>query len=147
MAILCKKQTFVLARALWSLGFCGDQILGGDFRWTWEKSSNRPPTTSMKSFNSFIEAADLIDIPLQNDTYTRSGYRHYHVSTLIDRFLMTEQVLQKFSFITSIRLVRPTFDRFQILLSIWHNKWGPTPFRFKNMWLKHKDFDSIIEYW
>ena len=31
---------------------------------------------------------------------------------------------------------------------LFKNKnWGPTPFRFKNMWLQHKDFDSTVEYW
>ena len=79
--------------------------------------------------------------------YTWSSYRHYLVSTLIDRFLITESTQQKFACASSKRLERPISDHYTIILSIWMDKWGLTPFRFENMWLMHKDFNSIVDYW
>ena len=77
----------------------------------------------------------------------RSNNRSPPTLTLIDRFLATEGLLGKFSNARVQRLNRPTFDHYPILLSMGCSKWGPSPFRFENMWLNHYEFLLMVEYW
>lgn len=43
-------------------------------------------------------------------------------------------------------LCRPTSDHYP-LLSFGAEKWGPSLFRFENMWLTHHSFSPLIKYW
>ena len=36
---------------------------------------------------------------------------------------------------------------YPILLSMGCCKWGPSPFRFENMWLNHSEVLPMVEYW
>ena len=124
-------------------------LLAGDFntsRWAHEKSSGKA-TKSMRHFNNFIREAELIDLPLSNGLYTWSNNRSPPTLTLIDRFLATEDLLEKFSNAGVQKLNRPTSDHYPILLSMGCCKWGPSPFRFENMWLNHSEFLPMVEYW
>lgn len=40
-----------------------------------------------------------------------------------------------------------TFDHFPIFLEVGPVAWGPTPFRFKNMWLSHPPVPEAITSW
>ena len=100
----------------------------------------------MRHFNNFIREAELIDLPLNNGLYTWSNNIFSPTLTLIDRFLATKGLHRKFSNIGVQRLNRPTSDYYPILLSMGCSKWGPSPFRFENMWLNHFEFLQMVEY-
>lgn len=46
-----------------------------------------------------------------------------------------------------MKLSRPTSYHFPLSLNMGWQKWGPTPFRFENMWLDHPDFLLNVEKW
>ena len=66
----------------------------------------------------------------------------------LDRFLITDDWENYVGNVTQSTLLRPLSDHFRISLigggSLVH---GPTPFRFENMWLKTKGFESFIDGW
>ena len=43
--------------------------------------------------------------------------------------------------------VRVVSDHNPVVLDSNPPKWGPSPFRFENMWLEHKGFDKAFEKW
>ena len=46
-----------------------------------------------------------------------------------------------------LKLLRPTFDHAPLLLDCGGMRRGPTPFHFKNMWLKVEGFQDMLEGW
>ena len=74
-------------------------LLAGDFnisRCEHEKSSGEV-TRGMRHFDNFIREAELTDLPLNNGLYTWSNNRSLPSLTLINIFLATEGLLEKFS--------------------------------------------------
>ena len=69
------------------------------------------------------------------------------VCSRIDRFLFFEGWGEMFQLTRQEALVRATLDHCPILLDTNNFKWGPTPFRFENMWLRNKDFKSKFKQW
>ena len=43
--------------------------------------------------------------------------------------------------------VRAVSDHNPVILDSNPPSWGPSPFRFENMWFDFKDFDKIFEKW
>lgn len=118
-------------------------MCGGDFnvaRRISEKSNGGRFTRSMKVFNMLIEDLDLVDIPMKNSLFTWSDFRAHSTSTRIDRFLLSKGWLEGFKQVELLRLSRTTSDHFPILLKLKNKKWGPSPFRFENMWMDHPSF-------
>lgn len=145
-----RKSPLLLLRELTNLSFLCTTgwLLWGNFnsiRWAKEKSTYRRPTRHMDCFNSFINDASLLDIPLTNGLYTWSNFRDPPTLTLIDRFLATKEFLQKFQNVVSKHLHRPTSDYYPIHLSFGLNKWGPSPFRFENVWLQHHSWLPLVQ--
>lgn len=68
-------------------------------------------------------------------------------SSRLDRFLVTPEWEDCFP--NPIQEVgsRLVSDHFPIILVSSRVKWGPTPFRFENMWLNHRSFFSNVETW
>lgn len=100
----------------------------------------------MRLFNSFIASANLLDVPHQNASFTWSNFRESASHSLIDCFLVTNAIMDKFWPLGVKRLCRPTSDQYP-LLSFGAEKWGPFPFRFENVWLIHHSFSPLFEYW
>jgi hypothetical protein len=124
--------------------------LGGDFnviRTPTEKNGGSRITRSMREFNSFIAECCLRDIPLVNGSFTWSGPGPRFVSTRIDRFLFTTGWEDLFPNLSQEILRKPVSDHFPIALTSSKMKWGPTPFRFENMWLSHPGFLDLIQSW
>ncbi|RVW62473.1 putative mitochondrial protein [Vitis vinifera] len=65
----------------------------------------------------------------------------------LDRFLYSNE--WELSFPQSLQEVLPrwTSDHWPIVLDTNPFKWGPTPFRFENMWLQHHNFKESFSSW
>ncbi|KAJ9697646.1 hypothetical protein PVL29_006989 [Vitis rotundifolia] len=65
----------------------------------------------------------------------------------LDRFLFSNE--WELSFPQSLQEVLPrwTSDHWPIVLDTNPFKWGPTPFRFENMWLQHPSFKECFRNW
>ncbi|GKC92503.1 hypothetical protein Tco_1157945 [Tanacetum coccineum] len=63
----------------------------------------------------------------------------------LDRFLVTEDVLDSTPDIRITALDRLCFDHTPILLHVSKSDFGPTPFKFYNLWLLRDDFDDIVK--
>ncbi|RVW69157.1 hypothetical protein CK203_064455 [Vitis vinifera] len=96
--------------------------VGGDFnviRRRSEKLGGSGVTSSMRDFDGFIRECELHDPPLRNASFT-----------------CLQEVLPRW-----------TSDHWPIVLDTNPFKWGPTPFRFKNMRLQHHSFKESFSSW
>ncbi|RVW29047.1 hypothetical protein CK203_088908 [Vitis vinifera] len=84
-----------------------------------EKMGDSRLTVNMRCFDEFIRESGLLDPPLRNAAFT--------------------------SFQEA--LPRWTSDHSPICLETNPLKWGPTPFRFENMWLLHPEFKEKFRDW
>lgn len=124
--------------------------LVGDFnvvRWTSEKSKGGRVTRNMRIFNAFIDRSELFDVPLKNGIFTWSDLREEPTATKIDRFLVSPSWFSCFKEVSLQKLSRPTSYHFPLLLSLGSQAWGPSPFRFENIWLDHPNFLNQVRDW
>ena len=130
---------------------CGNKwVLGGDFnmvRLFSEKLNATRNIRSMRDFDKFIRDAELRDTPLSNSLYTWSNFRENLVCSRLDRFLFSCEWGDLYPQVRQEALVRVVSDHCPILLDTNPIKWGPTPFRFENMWLEHRDFKHKFKNW
>ena len=105
-----------------------------------EKSNGGRMTTSMRNFNDFIQDTELKDLELLNAQFTWSNFREDPVCRRLDRFLISVGCEEIFPEVRQMALARVTSDHCPIQLDTNKVKWGPSPFRFENMWLQHPDF-------
>ncbi|WKA04536.1 hypothetical protein VitviT2T_022566 [Vitis vinifera] len=101
----------------------------------------------MTKFAQVIDELGLIDLPLQGGDYTWSGGPNNRYWARLDRFLVTSSWLDQFSSVFQKRLSRPVSDHFPVVLEGGTVRRGPSPFRFKNMWLKVEGFQELIHSW
>ncbi|WJZ94571.1 hypothetical protein VitviT2T_013415 [Vitis vinifera] len=124
--------------------------VGGDFnviRRSSEKLGGSRFTSSMREFDGFIRESELHDPPLRNASFTWSNMQESPVCKRLDRFLYSNE--WELSFPQSLQEVLPrwTSDHWPIVLDTNPFKWGPTPFRFENMWLQHHSFKECFSSW
>ncbi|RVX10571.1 putative ribonuclease H protein [Vitis vinifera] len=124
--------------------------VGGDFnviRRSLEKLGGSRLTPSMKDFDDFISDCELIDLPLRSASFTWSNMQVNPVCKRLDRFLYSNEWEQAFPQSIQGVLPRWTSDHWPIVLETNPFKWGPTPFRFENMWLQHPSFKENFGRW
>ena len=117
--------------------------VGGDFniiRRISEKLGGSSLTSNMRDFDGFIRDCELVDPPLRNAPFTLSNMQESPVCKILDRFLYSNEWEQFFPQSLQEVLPRWTSDHWPIVLGTNPFKWGPTPFRFENMWLQHPSF-------
>ena len=124
--------------------------VGGDFnviRRRLEKLGGSGVTSSMRDFDGFIRECELHDPPLRNASFTWSNIQESPVCKRLDQFLYSNE--WELSFPQSLQevLLRWTSDHWPIVLDTNPFKWGPTPFRFENMWLQHHNFKESFSSW
>ncbi|RVW99583.1 Transposon TX1 uncharacterized 149 kDa protein [Vitis vinifera] len=124
--------------------------VGGDFnviRRRSEKLEGSGFTSSMRDFDGFIRECELHDPPLRNASFTWSNMQESPVCKRLDRFFYSNE--WELSFPQSLQEVLPrwTSDHWSIVLDTNPFKWGPTPFRFENMWLQHHSFKECFSSW
>ncbi|KAK9934053.1 hypothetical protein M0R45_021214 [Rubus argutus] len=132
-------------------GLCGRRwCLGGDFnvvRFVSEKSNGGRTTRSMQDFNDFIRETSLCDPNLHGAEFTWSNLRENVIWCRLDRFLFSTDWEALFPNTRQLALTRVTSDHCPILLDTICVKWGPTPFKFENMWLEHPSFKENFRNW
>ncbi|RVX19456.1 LINE-1 retrotransposable element ORF2 protein [Vitis vinifera] len=124
--------------------------VGGDFnviRRCSEKLGGGRLTPSMKDLDDFIRENELIDPPLRSASFTWSNMQEHPVCKRLDRFLYSNEWEQLFPQSLQEVLPRWTSDHWPIVLETNPFKWGPTPFRFENMWLHHPSFKECFGRW
>ncbi|KAL5537608.1 hypothetical protein UlMin_044784 [Ulmus minor] len=125
-------------------------VFGGDFnvvRFCHEKSPPGRRTKSVRLFDEFIRESELKDLTLHNASFTWSNFREASVKSRLDRFLFTEEWEAGKNDIKQETGSRTCSDHMPLILDTTPVTWGPTPFRFKNMWLGHSSFRQECENW
>ncbi|XP_026416134.1 uncharacterized protein LOC113311518 [Papaver somniferum] len=131
---------------LWDLPRC----IRGDFNTVLccgEKKNCSKVTKSMKSFASFIEKHELIDLPLKGARYTWSNNQSVPIMCRLDRFLLSPSFELKFPLASQLAKPRPTSDHIPLILDLSDPSWGPSPFRFEILWFLENGFVEILENW
>lgn len=95
-------------------------------------------------FNSFINTADLIDLPLGGRTFTWMNKLGTKLSKL-DRFLISEDVLNSLLDICVTALDRLWSDHNPILLHCNKADFGSIPFKLYHYWFSRDGFDITIK--
>lgn len=98
----------------------------------------------MRDFNRFINDMFLNDLPLLGQKFT---WIRPNGSTLsrLDGFLVSKSWLDHWGVPSQWALIRDVSDHCPIVLRYPVQNLGPKPFKFKNFWLLHKDFNEVIE--
>ncbi|KAK9911652.1 hypothetical protein M0R45_035548 [Rubus argutus] len=65
----------------------------------------------------------------------------------LDRFIFTPEWEELFPNVRQITLARVTSDHCPVQLDTSKLKWGPSPFRFENSWLRHPEFKEKLKEW
>ncbi|GKA18233.1 RNA-directed DNA polymerase, eukaryota [Tanacetum coccineum] len=92
-------------------------------------------------FNSFISSSGLVDVPMGGCSFT---WVHKSAAKLskLDRFLISEGLMESCPNISAISLDRYLSDHRPILLRELCFDYGPIPFRFYHYWFELEDLTS-----
>ncbi|GJS00739.1 RNA-directed DNA polymerase, eukaryota, reverse transcriptase zinc-binding domain protein [Tanacetum coccineum] len=95
-------------------------------------------------FNYFIDATGLVDLPIGGRCFTWMNKANTKLSKL-DRFLISEDVIDLLPDIRITALDRIWSDHNPILLHVDKIDFGPSPFKLYNSWLLRDGFDDLIK--
>ncbi|XP_058756586.1 uncharacterized protein LOC131629805 [Vicia villosa] len=127
----------------------GSWCIGGDFNSISTIDERIGVTCSdysrdSRSFNEFIEEMELVDLPTIGGKFTwfKSNEK---VMSRIDRFLLSECYIEDNKVDGQYIGERDVSDHAPIWLKNNRKDWGPKPFKFNNLWLKHEEFDNFVK--
>jgi mannosylglycoprotein endo-beta-mannosidase len=129
-------------------------ILGGDFNMilTLEEKTGGIKRLEQDSgkFKALIDQLKLVDIENNNGIFTWSNRRtgNQHIACRLDRFLVTEEIMDSGSHLESLILPRAGSDHWPLALQVDLGE-PPRykPFRFEKFWLTHPDFKRLATSW
>ena len=124
--------------------------VGSDFnvvRRISEKMGGSSLISSMRDFNGFIKDCELVYPPLQNAPFTWSNMQESPMCKRLERILYSNEWEHFFPHSLQEVFPRWTSDHGLMVLDTNPFKWGPTPFRFENMWLQHPSFKDCFSSW
>lgn len=98
----------------------------------------------MQDFQEFINNLEMQDLPMIGRCYTWSNFQAQCIQSRLDRFLLAQEWLDKFS-ISLWGLKRVISDHCPILITNETKNWGPKPFRFMNVWLHNPQVMKIVK--
>ncbi|XP_071720790.1 uncharacterized protein [Rutidosis leptorrhynchoides] len=96
-----------------------------------------------KWFNDFIKEGNMIDVPLGGRLYTRISDNGHKFSKL-DRFLISENVLENWPNLNAVVLDKKYTDHCPIMLKEGNIDFGPKPIKVFDEWTNHKDAPDIV---
>nr|XP_016484663.1 PREDICTED: uncharacterized protein LOC107805183 [Nicotiana tabacum] len=129
----------------------GPWAVCGDFnvtRFISEKKNCRRRTRGMVEFSDFIEDMNLIDLRLEDSSFTWFKGDNQDMASRIDKFLIFEEWDDSFSNIKQIPLQRLTSDHIPVALQggTWNR--NKNYVKFENWWLGTAGFkDKVKEWW
>ncbi|GJW80214.1 RNA-directed DNA polymerase, eukaryota, reverse transcriptase zinc-binding domain protein [Tanacetum coccineum] len=132
-----------ITTSLWK----GNIILFGDLnevRCETERFSSNFSSSDAAIFNTFIQDAGLIDLPMRGRMFTWMNKSGSKLNKL-DRFLISNSVLLAHSNMQVTILERVWSDHNPILLHCHKNDFGPIPFKVYHSWFERSDFDDIVK--
>ncbi|GKA13789.1 RNA-directed DNA polymerase, eukaryota, reverse transcriptase zinc-binding domain protein [Tanacetum coccineum] len=134
---------FVMEISKWN----DDVVIMGDFNEVRYKSDRFGSTFNAHGaslFNSFISSSGLMEVSLGGSAYT---WCHKSASKMskLDRFLVSESLMNNCPNISAITLERYLSDHRPILLRELNVDYGPTPFRFFHHWIEMEGFCKVVE--
>ncbi|XP_057443259.1 uncharacterized protein LOC130735191 [Lotus japonicus] len=98
----------------------------------------------MEEFNTFIEEAELVDIPTAGKKFT--WYRpNGQAMSRLDRFLVSNDWYSSWPDCVQEVLERDLFDHCPVLLRLGRHNWGPYPFPVLNCWIHDHRFKPFVE--
>ncbi|GKU89448.1 hypothetical protein SLEP1_g3583 [Rubroshorea leprosula] len=124
----------------------GCWCLSGDYnsvRRVEERAGCHGVSREMKEFDEFILRSELIDLPLVGRKFTWYNSNGKQMSR-IDRFLVSEDWIAKWSDIKQWGLRRTVSDHCPILLKNEKVDWGPKPFKFFDSWLEQPGCKELV---
>ncbi|GJU45759.1 putative RNA-directed DNA polymerase, eukaryota, reverse transcriptase zinc-binding domain protein [Tanacetum coccineum] len=95
------------------------------------------------NFNAFIDSSGLIDLPIGGCYYTWMNKAGTKLSKL-DRFLISDDILEAIPDIRITALDRLWSDHTPILFHVGKSNFGLFPFKLYNSWLLRDNFDDLI---
>ncbi|PWA76165.1 RNA-directed DNA polymerase, eukaryota [Artemisia annua] len=95
-------------------------------------------------FNSFIDDASLVDLPLGGRTYTWMNKAGTKMSKL-DRFLVSTSMIDTHPDLKVTALPRGWSDHIPLMLHNEKVDYGPVPFKFFHSWLQRDGFEQCIK--
>ncbi|XP_058753643.1 uncharacterized protein LOC131626818 [Vicia villosa] len=127
----------------------GSWYIGGDFNSISTIDERIGVTISdysrgSRSFNEFIEEMELVDLPTIGGKFTWFKSNGKAMSRL-DRFLLSECYIEDSKVDGQFIGERDVSDHAPIWLKNNRKDWGPKPFKFNNLWLKHEEFDNFVK--
>ncbi|GJY59135.1 RNA-directed DNA polymerase, eukaryota [Tanacetum coccineum] len=125
----------------------GESVVMGDFnevRSEAERFGSIFNAQGAHSFNNFISLAGLVDLPLGGYSFTWS-HKTANKMSKIDRFLISEGMLETFQHLSAVCLDRHLSDHRPILMREVCMDYGPIPFRFYHSWFQIEGFDKLVE--
>ena len=95
--------------------------------------------TSIRNFNTFIQRAMVVDIPLVGLTFTWTNFRVKTAWAKLDRFLLSLEFISWFPNVVQKGFRRSVSNHNAIGIGTSKVDWGSSPFHFFNWWLEEKD--------
>ncbi|XP_057444859.1 uncharacterized protein LOC130737106 [Lotus japonicus] len=123
-------------------------FLGGDFNSTLNPGERKGGADETDSnFWDFAMGLNLLDLPLTNAEFTWFSSRNGGIWSRIDRWLISEDILQELEGINQSAECWGLSDHRAITLEMWAVDFGPKPFRFYNYWMLGDDFNDLVKSW
>ncbi|XP_058782487.1 uncharacterized protein LOC131656963 [Vicia villosa] len=95
-------------------------------------------------FKKFIVDMELVDLPTIGGKFTWIKSNGKSMSR-IDRFLLSDSLIEDWNVVGQYIGERDVSDHAPIWLTDNRKDWGPKPFKFNNLWLKHEDMNNFVE--
>ncbi|PWA72197.1 histone H3/CENP-A [Artemisia annua] len=100
--------------------------------------------TEAQIFNSFIDSSGLKEMLMGGTSFTWMNKTGTKMSKL-DRFFISEEILDDHIDLKATVLVRLWSDHNPILLHIQKTDYGPVPFKFYHSWFQRKDVNAVVK--
>ncbi|GKB09036.1 RNA-directed DNA polymerase, eukaryota [Tanacetum coccineum] len=124
----------------------GEVIVMGDFNEVRNKNDRFGSVFNLQganAFNSYISSAGLEEVPLGGCSFTWCHRSPFKMSKL-DRFLISENLMNSCLNFSAITLDRYLSDHRPILLRESKYDYGPIPFRFFHYWIEVDGFEKLV---
>nr|GEU98378.1 RNA-directed DNA polymerase, eukaryota, reverse transcriptase zinc-binding domain protein [Tanacetum cinerariifolium] len=125
----------------------GHFIIFGDMNEVRDESERYGTVFSIveaQTFNSFIDDAGFIDLPLGGRSYTWMNKAGTKMSKL-DRFLVSNYVMDAFPDLKGTALAPGWSDHIPLMLHSEKVNYGPVPFKIFYSWMQRDGFKEVIK--